>query len=90
MHHYLQIHIHVYDVHVHHIHVHVYDVHVYVDDVHVHVLSVYPCLVHQNFLCYDNEKNPFFLSVVGGDCVYRCILWRKTVNISEWMDGLMD
>ena len=36
--------------------------------------------VHQNFLGFDNEKIPFFLSVVGGDSVYRCILWRKTVR----------
>ena len=39
-------------------------------------------LVHTNYLGYDAEKSPFFLSVVnnGSDNVHRCILWKKTVS----------
>jgi hypothetical protein len=36
--------------------------------------------VHYNFMCYDSQKNPFFLSIVWGDAVLRCILWKKTGN----------
>lgn len=43
--------------------------------------------VHQNYVGLDNDKAPFFLSIVLNDanntCVplYRAILFKKTVNI---------
>ena len=36
--------------------------------------------VHHNYLCYDPDKSPFFLSVVSSGSIYRCILWRKVVS----------
>jgi hypothetical protein len=34
--------------------------------------------VHHNYLCYDTDKNPFFLSMVNSSSIIRCILWRNT------------
>ena len=39
-----------------------------------------PSPVHQNYLGYDAERAPFFLSMVFADGLYRCILWQRTVR----------
>lgn len=42
---------------------------------------------HYNYLCYDHEKNPFFLSVVSSESRYHCILWMKTGNKRLSIEG---
>lgn len=50
------------------------------------ISMMYMCVVHQNYIASDQERNPLFLSVVtsevGDQCVphYRVILWRRTVS----------
>lgn len=41
---------------------------------------------HYNYLCYDHEKNPFYLSVVLSDSNFHCILWMKMVSV-RWEGG---
>lgn len=48
--------------------------------------NIHAHLVHQNYVGIDNEKNPYFLSIVAQDSVnqcvpmYRAILFRKHVS----------
>eukprot|EP00731_Ephydatia_muelleri_P024029 Em0016g300a len=42
---------------------------------------------HYNYLCYDHEKNPFYLSVVLSDSNFHCILWMKMGNKRLTIEG---